>query len=509
MKIKIFLILILFFCYFNAFGGISISSKYIEVVMDIPSGRFFLKSIKGDPDIPTDDNKNLLFDKIPPTTYPTLFVDGDAFVVGTDDGYFDGNPNISKGKLVWTWRPNKYSKIKFLQIIEIVTNPFTSRDDMARVSYIVVNEDKVERTVNVRLLLDTVLGEGDNAPFFVSGYGKIERETVFYEGNMPYYWYSFDSLKSPKVRVMGIVNGFEDVSTPSMLVFSTWRKLDKARWEYIPEVGASFSEGLFGGRDTAVAIYFKPTKLKPQELTLYSTMFGIYGDVLKTFENVSLSLSLPDVVSSFPFNTSLSIENTSKVELKDVRVVIDVNTNYFFVSNNSYFLSNLSPGGSVAFSWNIFNTTNTYDGEYSLKCQFSALAISTNVYEEISKTFKVSSGISNVASGLNELGIRQTNVNTNFLSSTNYLTLTNFVSITNITIITNTITNFYDNLPIDDIERIKSIIERLNRRLDSLIATYYLSISEEEREKIRNEIEFIKQQLSIEKLKLKAKIGEF
>lgn len=503
MNLKFLLIFISILLPLTVFGEIGISSKYIEVVMDTTTGRFFIKSVLGDPDIPSDDKKNLLFDKMPPTTYSTLFVDGDAFSVGTDDGYFDGSPNVSKGKLVWTWRPNKYSKIKFLQVIEIVTNPFSSRDDMVRISYIVVNEDKVERTVNVRLLFDTVLGEGDKSPFFVSGYGKIDKETVFYEGNMPYYWYSFDSLDKPKVRIMGIVSGFENVSIPSMLVFAIWRKLDRAKWDYIPEVGASFSEGLFGGRDTAVAIYFKPTKLKPQELTLYSTMFGIYGDTLKNLGNVSLSLSLPEVVVSFPFSVSLSIQNTSSVELKDIKVSIDVNTNYFYVSNYSYSFSNLKPDDSTAFSWNVFNTSNTFDGDYSLKCQFSSIAMSTNVYEEISRNFKVSTGASKEIVELKELGIKQTNVSTNIVS------FTNFVNITNVIAITNSITNFYDYLPVDESERIKDIIYKLNKRLDYLVSTYYLSSDKEEKERIKKEMELLRKQIEIEKEKLKIKLGEF
>jgi hypothetical protein len=42
------------------YGEIGISSKYLEVVMDNASGRFYVKTLIGDPDNPNDDKKILL-----------------------------------------------------------------------------------------------------------------------------------------------------------------------------------------------------------------------------------------------------------------------------------------------------------------------------------------------------------------------------------------------------------------------------------------------------------------
>lgn len=486
----------------NVFGQISISSKYIEVVMDNSSGRFFVRTLIGDPDNPKDDKKRILFDGMPPTTYPSLFVDGEGFAVGTDDGYFDGRPSISKNRLVWTWRPKKFDRVKMIQTIEIVTNPFTMRDDMVRISYIVVNEGNLERTVNVRLLLDTVLGEGDNAPFYVPPYGKIDKETVFYEGNMPNVWYSFDSLKEPKVRSMGILSGIEGVTTPTMLIFANWRKIDREKWFYNPEVGAGFSVGLFGGRDTAVGIYFKPVKLKPQEITLYSTMFGLYGDTLKSFDNFSVSLNVPEVVKSFPFNVSAVVENTS-VDIRNLKVSLEFNTNYFYTTNTSYFITtNLKVGDSSAYSWEIFGNQNVVDGEYEVKVLVYGEAFGTNVSGEVIKTFRVQIGKEEKKVDLSELGVKQTNINTNFIQ-TNILFLTNIY--TNYTEITNVvnITNLYEYICEDDLSRIRSMIDYLNKQLDNLITTYYLSKDPEEKERIRRKIEVIRSQIEVEEEKIK------
>ncbi|MEN2997500.1 MAG: hypothetical protein ABDH28_00450 [Brevinematia bacterium] len=473
--------------------------------MDNSSGRFYVATLLGDPDNPNDDRKRMLFEKMPPTTYPSLMVDEEGFAVGTDDGYFENRPGISKNKLVWTWRPKKFDKIKMLQVIEIVTNPFTLRDDMVRVSYVIVNEDKREHKISVRLLLDTILGEGDEAPFFVPFFGKIDRETVFYEGNMPYIWYSFDSIKNPKVRTMGIVSGIEGVSTPAMLVFANWRKLDRDKWFYVPEVGASFGGGLFGGRDSAVAVYFKEAKLKPQELTLYSTMYGIYGDTLRKFDNFSVSLTTPEVVKSFPFTASVTIENTLGVDIRDLLVRIDINTNHFYITNLNYVsLSNLKIGDSVAFSWSIFPQTGLAEGEYEVKAKISGVAVSTNFEGEVFRKFRVSFETKEQRVELKELGVKQTEVVTNF-GTTNVLTITNYYTnfftnfFTNVTYIT----NLSEYVPVDEVSRLRGIIEKLNREIDYLLSTYHLTRTPEERALVKEKVNLIRAQIEVEKEKLR------
>lgn len=488
------------------FGQVSIASKYIEVVMDSSSGRFYIATLVGDPDNPNDDKKEILFEKMPPTTYPSLFVDGEGFAVGTDDGYFENRPGISKNKLVWTWRPGKFDKIKMLQVIEIVTNPFTLRDDMVRISYIVVNEDNKEHTVAVRLIFDTVLGEGDNAPFFVPPYGKIDNETVFYENNMPYLWYSFDSLKTPKVRTMGIVSGIEDVSTPSMLVFANWRKLDRNKWDYIPEVGTSFGGGLFGGRDSAVGVYFKQVKIRPQELTLYSTMYGLYGDTLKKFDNFSISITTPEVVKSFPFTASVVVENNSGIDIRDLKVELELNTNYFYITNSlSVSVSNLKVNDSISYSWSIFKQPSLVDGEYEIKVKVSGVAISTNFEGEVFRKFNVFIGTNQQKIEFQELGIKQTNISTNVIQ-TNLVSITNYFT----NYLTNTayITNYQDYIPLNEIDRIKNIIERLNKELDYLITTYYLIIDSEEKNKVKERMKILREQIEVEKEKLKLLIKD-
>ena len=490
---------------FPLYAQIGISSKYLEVIMDNASGRFFVKTLIGDPDNPNDDKKIILFDKIPPTSYPTLFVDGDGFEVGTEDGYFENRPSISKNKLTWAWRPNKYSKIKLIQIVEIVTNIFTLRDDILRITFLVVNEDIKEHDVNIRFIFDTVLGESEKAPFFIPPYGKIDKETVFYENNMPTIWYSFDKIDKPKIKTMGILSGLEDVTTPSMVVFANWRKLSKTKWDYIPEVGSSFSEGIFGVKDTAVAVYFKKTRLKPQEIAIYSTMYGLFGDTIKKIGNVSFSLSVPEIVKSFPITVSLTVENKSPIKLKDIIAKLIIDTNTFYTSNYIFTLSNLPNEDYASFSWNIFPIGQVQDGEYMAKVSFEALALSTNLYEEISKKFTVSSRTQEQVKieNLQEIGIKQTKISTNYqLAETNFIFVTNVVMITNTVTVTNELEDWSYKV---GVKKINTLLEMLNEELDNLITTYHLATSEENKKIIQEKINLIKKQIEIEKSKIKAK----
>ncbi|MFN4245090.1 MAG: hypothetical protein ACK4F9_02945 [Brevinematia bacterium] len=501
----------IFFTVFLFYGSslfcqISISSKYIEVLMDSSSGRFYIATILGDPENKNDDKKKILFDKIPPTTYPSLFVDVEGFAVGTDDGYFENYPSFSKNRLVWTWRPKKFDKIKMVQIIEIVTNPFTLREDMVRISYIVVNEDSKDHVVSVRLILDTILGESEDAPFFVPPFGKIDKEVVFYKGNMPYLWYSFDSLKSPKVRTMGIVSGVADVTVPSMLVFANWRKLSKTKWDYVPEVGESFGGGLFGGRDTAVGIYFDQIKLKPQEITFYSTMFGLYGDTLKSFDNFSISVVTPEVVKEFPFTLSSVVENNSLADVRDLKVQLIFDTNVFYITNDStFYQSNLKVKDSFVSSWQVFGQSSLTSGEYEIAVRVSGVVVSTNFDETVYRKFKVlitTNEEKNIVVSLD--GLKQTNISQTTVSGN--ITVTNYFYVTNY--FTNYFTNVYNQFGLGSVESINNLIDMLNYELDYLITTYHITSDAETRRKLKERIEVIKSQIQVEKEKLKIIIGE-
>ncbi len=487
--------------------AISITSKYIEVIVDNPTGRFFIKTLKGDPENPNDDNKVILFDKLPPTSYGTVLVDKEAFTIGGTDGYFETHPTTSGNKIIATWRPNKVNKIKVIQIIEIVTNVFTLRDDIVKISYLIVNEDNKDHTVNVSILLDTVLGENDKAPFIVPGYGKIDNETVFYENNMPSLWYSFDKIENPKVKTMGILSDIGGVTMPSKIVFASWRKLDKAIWEYIPEVGASFAEGIFAGRDTGVRIYFKNTLLAPQQLTYFSTMFGLYGDTIKSLENVSLSLSGPNIISSFPFAIVGTIENKEKFDIRNLKVELSGDP-VFSISNTITNVEILKQDDILSLSWLVdvspYILQKIENKEYEFTMKIQGEILSTNIESSVSRKFQFN--ITNLPSiskeSLKELGLKQTEISTNYIG-TNYVVLTNYQTVYTTNEYKIFLTNYVDYYP-REIDRINSIIENLNRELEELITTYYISKSEEEKKILLEKINLIKEQLEIEKEKMDA-----
>jgi hypothetical protein len=215
---------------------------------------------------------------------------------------------------------------------------------------------------------------------------------------------------------------------------------------------------------------------------------------------------VPEIVKNFPATVSLSLENRSSVNLKDIKVTLSIDTNYFTSSNYTIVLSNLLNNDSTSFSWNIYPAVDQIpNGDYTVKVSLEALALSTNIHGDVSKKFTVkliNEESNSSLKDLKELGVKQSNISTNFQQFT-----TNTINITNAIIITNTIniTNEYSTQYFkNDIERINSIIEQLNEELDRLISTYYLATSPEERIKVKDKIDLIKKQIEVEKAKLEA-----
>lgn len=150
-------------------NGNTLSNEFIEFAVDSSNGRFTIGTTGGNPDLSADDYKNLLYGHSNPgTSYTSIHVDGSTSVYGengfTISPYFENDSNISEVI---------YGDIRVKQIISLVENNSTNRDDVVEVKYEVLNEGRNFSSFGLRIMMDTMLGNNDAAPFRIPVIGDV------------------------------------------------------------------------------------------------------------------------------------------------------------------------------------------------------------------------------------------------------------------------------------------------------------------------------------------------
>lgn len=90
----------------------------------------------------------------------------------------DGSKSVSKAS---------YDGVDVTQELSIIENSATGRDDVVKIKYIVKNDTEYAKQVGIRIMMDTMLGGNDAAPFRVNG-SDVTTETVYSGSNIPQIW---------------------------------------------------------------------------------------------------------------------------------------------------------------------------------------------------------------------------------------------------------------------------------------------------------------------------------
>ncbi len=319
MKIKVYVLLLIMILPSLAISRIvTLQNDYLKASVDDLSGHFYLETVKGDPNKPGDDNRLLLYRKIPPTSYASFNINGENFDYGGEKGYFKQRPKLENNKIVSEW---SVRGIVVKQVIQLVKNPTTGRNDAMRLFYKIKNENRRKTKVGMRLLYDTCLGDKDGTPFQVPGVGLIDKETQLYRTEMPKYWYSFDNNDNPVVRTMGILQG-NGVTRPDKIVFASWNRLLDNPWDFPVNGDKDLRTTGTGHYDSAVAQYYEPLSLKKNETMYIYALYGLYGASFFSSKDLSLSLAVPAEPSEPPVTVSVQVKNKGKQTLDKLTMTI-------------------------------------------------------------------------------------------------------------------------------------------------------------------------------------------
>lgn len=377
-----------------------IRNDYIAISVnasDENTGRFALETTGGDPIRTDDDQQPLLYKQGgsgPRTSYTTVRVDGVDYVFGnsspSERAGFSGeygtmvqSPTIveedGEQRIVASWL---LGNALVTQELGFARSSTTGLFDTAEIRYIIENVSDAPSEIGLRILLDTMLGANDGAPFRV-GEQAILTDTTFSADELPDFWQAFDSLTEPRVIGQGTFRG-AGITTPDRVYLSNWGALADGVWDFSFVPGRDFTRlGEFNELDSAMALYWDPVIYQPGERREYVTQYGL-GGISIVRGALSLGITSPasiDAARESSFPVVVYVQNTGEGDALDVAVRICVPRGLTLSGNQSCAtrrLGDLPLNREAQVTWTVF-----LDGAVGGELEYTVEATAENLPEPV------------------------------------------------------------------------------------------------------------------------------
>ncbi|NMB11138.1 MAG: cellulosome anchor protein [Firmicutes bacterium] len=364
----------------NVGGNVIVANEYISIIVNggkENTGRFSINTTGGDPDRIGDENKPLVYGMADPwTSYTTVQIDGQNYVFGGRTQTSAGRqgpfgklvvgPEVVEGNVIRT--VYQLGAIEAEQMLSFTRSSTTGLKDTARIAYRLTNRDTLPHLVGMRLMLDTMLGANDGAPFRVKEQA-VTTDTLYTRAQMPDFWQAFDSLADPQVMSQGTLKGM-GVTTPDRVYFTNWGVLAESVWDFDFEVDRIFLRKGEFELDSAIAMFWDPITIPPGESVTWVTYYGLGGITIAPGK-LSLGVTSPAIVTHSPegrtrFPVVAYLENSGEGELREVRAGIQLPEGLSLVPGQETVerLGNLAVGESVQIAWQV-EVEERVRGEFS------------------------------------------------------------------------------------------------------------------------------------------------
>lgn len=353
-----------FFQNVDEYNNLRYGNQYIMIVInqnDNAQGRFAVETTGGAPARENDDDKPLIYGRPNPwTSYTSLWINNEKYVFGGKTERRAGKgakygevikpPTVEDGNVITT---TKFGDVVVEQILTIVKSSTTGLADSAQIKYRITNNGSESEKVGLRIMLDTMLGENDGAPFRL-GEDTIDSDKLYYDKQLDDFWQAFDSISDPQVTSQGSFIG-PDVTIPDRVYFSDWGSLADGVWDFDFNPGQDFIRKGEYETDSAVAMYWVPEIIDAGATKTYVTKYGLGGitivpGILSLGVTSAAEVTLDQNNNSFPVVAYL--ENTSEIRANDVSIKLDLPAG-FTADQSVKNIGNMESGGISQLTWNV------------------------------------------------------------------------------------------------------------------------------------------------------------
>lgn len=314
-----FIVLILNLLPLSLFG-LTIDQGRIRLELHESNGRFSLYYLDN---IQKEKYVSLLFERDPRTSSTGLLLNNRTVTLGSSNDFEQKvEKTVDGARFVWT-----SPQLKVTQSFSFVKSDPAGLVDGVAVQTEVVNLSEQIQSVGIHLLLDTYLGESEDAHFVTSDNVKIDTETG-YTLQMPLYWLS--PVKDKNFKGFHSVLKGNNISIPDRVVFSNWKRLSETLWNIEVQNRRNFNLLPYSINDSAVAQFYNPMKIASGAKRSITALLGALGNTplsLNTVKTTAQAGSIIDQVlgSSGDTDTSdlLELAQQDLIAVNDIIANID------------------------------------------------------------------------------------------------------------------------------------------------------------------------------------------
>ena len=165
-----------------------VENEFIKIITG-PEGfdhpRFSIETTGGDPSREEDNDLPLIYGRPKPwTSYTSIAINDVVYGFGTQTvkragkkaryGQILATSVTQKGMV----SVSKVGGIKATQTLSLFRNPLTNVEDSVLIEYRLINEATLTKNIGLRIMMDTMLGKNDAAPFRI-GNDAVIAETSY------------------------------------------------------------------------------------------------------------------------------------------------------------------------------------------------------------------------------------------------------------------------------------------------------------------------------------------
>ena len=308
------LLLFLIFIIGASLFSIEIREGGIKLVIHENSGRFSLYHLE---DVKENVFVPLIFDEDPRTTTASILVDNKIYSLG-DSFEFKQSIDTAVDSAEITWES---SSIKVVKKFNFISSSKSTLADGISITLTIQNISESNKSVGIRYLLDSYLGEKSNIHFHTDSAKNIQYEREFMD-DLPKYWLSPKSKDSNYgLQVMCRAMG---TSPPNKIVFANWKRLNDSSWSYNVNTSRNYSRPPYSVNDSAVAMYYNPKTIGPGEnrtITLSLGAFSEEGFVVGDQDESNKEIS--NIVENLTEDNIDDLQEALKSDLITVRDLIN------------------------------------------------------------------------------------------------------------------------------------------------------------------------------------------
>lgn len=300
-------------------------NEYVEIYL-LDSGQFSIGTTGGSPGRTTDDHMDLIYghpgngvgsEGGPWSSYTSFSINGTIYKNDYAD-YVATGPEIVGNTVQTSW---VFDGVTIVQELSIVSGTTTGHEDAVRIQYRMTNGNTVTTDIGLRLMLDTMLGANDGAPFWIPGVGGMTQETEFLGSHIPQFYQVFDDLANPAVQAEGTLLG-ADATAPDRFVIGQWGGLNREAWDYTITPDTDIS-------DSALAIWWDPVSVPAGASRTLVTFYGLAG-VSVSSGDLTLGLTAPTGLSRSqsgalypnPFDITAFVQNVTGNTVSNVTATL-------------------------------------------------------------------------------------------------------------------------------------------------------------------------------------------